>query len=73
MIVGRGRCTPVTGRRGRQPPSPVWATSGHYGCAERRHAQVSRKTLFVIPLPRFRLTQRHFCGCCLKYLKSGGG
>src|SRR6266446_8365417 len=28
---------------------------------------------FVMPLPRFRLTQRHFCGCCLKYLKSGAG
>src|SRR5258708_1854975 len=28
MIVGRGRCTPVTGRRGRQPSSPVWAITG---------------------------------------------
>jgi hypothetical protein len=25
MIVGRGRCTPVTGRPGRRPSSPVWA------------------------------------------------
>jgi hypothetical protein len=30
-----------------------WVTSGHYGCAERRHAQVSRKTLFCYPAPAF--------------------
>ena len=29
------------------------ATSGHYGCAERRHAQVSRKTLSCYPAPAF--------------------
>jgi hypothetical protein len=28
MIIGRGRCTPVTGRPGRRPSSPVWAKTG---------------------------------------------
>src|SRR5882672_1615665 len=30
-IVGRGRCTPVTGRSGRRPSSPVWAKTGREG------------------------------------------
>jgi hypothetical protein len=31
MILGRGRCTPVTGRRGRPSSFLVWATTGQSG------------------------------------------
>ena len=37
MILGRGRCTPVTGRRGRPSSFLVWANTGN-------HPQLSNHT-----------------------------